>query len=411
MCMCRELPPAHEHEPNPAATSGRENELKRDRKGFPHHSHTQREPAPDAPCTKVYKSRGGQASRNFRRNAPCRGASIDIPRARGYKTLAPVVTSARSWRNRMHRRAHAVTAALSIAFALFTACAHAEPAPKALQPGHIDPRLKTIRTLYQGSNFKPYDDKQAWQRRAEYLRQQALIAAGLWPMPAKTPLNAVIHGQIDRGDYTIDKVYFESHPGFFVTGNRYCPKNRPGKLPAVLSPHGHWANGRLYEAPDKEADRQLKAGEEKFRNAARFPLQARTANLAKLGCVVFFYDMVGYADASEDLFPHRKTFIGADYDLNLLSIFGLQTWNSIRAMDFLLSLPEVDPSRIACTGASGGGTQTFVMMAADDRLKVAAPVCMISHDNHQGGCVCENNALLRLGTDNVELSATFAPKP
>lgn len=286
-----------------------------------------------------------------------------------------------------------------------------DPLPKVLEPTYIDPRLKTSRTLYQGSGFKPYDDKQSWQRRAEYLRQQVLIAAGLWPMPEKTPLNAVIHGRIERSEYTIDKVYFESHPGFFVTGNLYRPKNRTGKLPAVLSPHGHWANGRLYETPDKEAERQLKAGEEKFKNAAKSPLQARAANLAKLGCIVFFYDMVGYADASEDLFPHRKTFIGTEYDLNLLSVFGLQTWNSIRAMDFLLSLPEVDPDRIAATGASGGGTQTFVMMAADDRLKVAAPVCMISHDNHQGGCVCENNALFRLGTDNVELSATFAPKP
>ena len=314
----------------------------------------------------------------------------------------------------MVRRGIIITAVTVIAttliqFALLAPTARAQT--KVLEAGYTDPRLTNVRTLNQGSNFKPYEKKDLWQRRAEYLRQQVLVAAGLWPMPEKTPLNPVVRGRIDRGDYTVEKVYFESHPGFFVTGNLYRPKGKSGKFPAVLSPHGHWANGRLYEASDRDADRQLKTGEEKHRNGAKFPLQARAANLAKMGCVVFFYDMVGYADASEDLFPHRKTFIGPEYDLNLLSVFGLQTWNSIRAMDFLLSLPDVDPERIACTGASGGGTQTFVMMAVDDRLKVAAPVCMISHDYHQGGCVCENNALLRLGTDNVELSATFAPGP
>ena len=80
-------------------------------------------------------------------------------------------------------------------------------------------------------------------------------------------------------------------------------------------------------------------------------------------------------------------------------------------MQALLSLPDVDKNRIACTGASGGGTQTFILMTIDDRLKVAAPVCMISAGDHQGGCVCENNSLLRIGTDNVELSSTFAPRP
>jgi hypothetical protein len=120
---------------------------------------------------------------------------------------------------------------------------------------------------------------------------------------------------------------------------------------------------------------------------------------------------VGYADAAPDIFVHRKTYRDVDSDLRLLSVFGLQTWDSIRAIDFVLSLPEVDPKRLAITGASGGGTQTFMMMATDDRLAAAAPVCMISAGDHQGGCVCENNSLLRVGTDNVELTSTFAPRP
>ena len=268
-----------------------------------------------------------------------------------------------------------------------------------------------IRTLHEGINFKPYTDKAAWQKRATYLREQVLISAGLWPMPEKCPLNAVIHGRIDRDDYTIEKVYFESYPGFYVTGNLYRPKGKVGPLPAVLSPHGHWENGRLYEAPDSEVKRQLADGLEKDPDAARYPLQARCANLARLGCIVFFYDMIGFADADPEHFLHHNTYRDLDSDLHGLSIFGLQTWNSIRSLDFLESLPDVDKTRIAITGASGGGTQSFMMMAIDDRLACAAPVNMISAGEHQGGCVCENNSLLRLGTDNVELAATFAPKP
>src|SRR5262249_8570815 len=93
-----------------------------------------------------------------------------------------------------------------------------------------------------------------------------------------------------------------------------------------------------------------------------------------------------------------------------LNLTGLQLWDSIRALDFLTSLPDVDPARIACTGESGGGTQTFLLCAVDDRVQVAAPVCMVSQ-GFQGGCACENSPSLRLDTDNVEIAACFAPKP
>ncbi|MGE5612543.1 MAG: alpha/beta hydrolase family protein [Bacillota bacterium] len=290
---------------------------------------------------------------------------------------------------------------------------HSPSAMTRVWEGHapLDPRLQSVRTLYQGSGFKPYTDKEQWQKRAEYLREQVLMAAGIWPMPEKCPLNATIHGKIDRGDYTVEKVFFQSYPGFYVTGSLYRPKGKTGPFPAVLSPHGHWANGRFYDAGEKEAENQIKGGFEKDPDAARYPLQARCANLAKLGCVVFHYDMVGYADADPEHFPHRNTYRDVESDLYGINMFGLQTWDSLRAMDFVLSLPDVDKERIACTGASGGGTQTFIMMAVEPRLKVAAPVCMISAGDHQGGCVCENASLLRVFTDNVELAATFAPKP
>jgi len=283
---------------------------------------------------------------------------------------------------------------------------------KAERP--VDKRHEAPRTLYQGSGFKPPATKEEWQARAKYLREQILVAAGLWPLPdssERCPLNAVIHGAIDRGNYTVEKAYFESYPGFYVTGLLYRPKNKTGPFPGVLCPHGHWPQGRFTVATDAQADAQIKGGWEKDPAAAKNIQQARCANLAQLGCVVFQYDMVGYADAAPKLFPHRATYLGADYEMNGLSILGLQLWDSMRALDFLEALADVDKSRLACTGESGGATQTFLLMATDPRLAVAAPVCMISAGDHQGGCVCENTALLRLFTDNVEIAATFAPKP
>ena len=93
-----------------------------------------------------------------------------------------------------------------------------------------------------------------------------------------------------------------------------------------------------------------------------------------------------------------------------LSLMGLQLWNAIRSVDFLESLPDVDNNRIGCTGASGGGTQTFMLTAVDDRIKVSAPVNMISA-HMQGGCLCENAPNLRLDTSNIEIGALMAPKP
>src|SRR5438045_3681919 len=88
----------------------------------------------------------------------------------------------------------------------------------------------------------------------------------------------------------------------------------------------------------------------------------------------------------------------------------LQTWNSVRALDFLLSLPDVDPQRVAVAGSSSGGTQTIALNAVDPRAAVAVPMVMVSM-NMQGGCVCENAPLYRVGTNNVELASLFAPKP
>ncbi|HBI41469.1 MAG TPA: hypothetical protein DDY78_01260 [Planctomycetales bacterium] len=272
-----------------------------------------------------------------------------------------------------------------------------------------DARIGKVRTLDDKDfDFHVPTTLKEWETRRRALREQVLVAEGLWPMPEKTPLNPVIHGKIDRDDYTVEKVFFASMPGHYVSGNLYRPKGKTGKLPAVLSPHGHWKDGRMYDAGETVAKKQIEINAETNTAGARYPLQARCVQLARMGCVVFHYDMVGVADSQQ--IAHREGFTDAAAELRLQSFMGLQTWNSIRALDFLLSLPDVDPARIGVTGASGGGTQTFILCAVDDRPTVAFPAVMVS-TAMQGGCVCENASYLRQGTGNVELAALFAPKP
>ena len=272
-----------------------------------------------------------------------------------------------------------------------------------------DPRYGRTRLLGDHNHpWTPAATKAGWEKQARAIRERVLVATGLWPMLPKEPLHAVIHGKIDRGDYTVEKVFFASLPGHYVTGNLYRPAKIVGKVPGVLCPHGHWANGRLYDAGEKEAQKQLEQHAEQHMSGARYPLQARMVGLARLGCVVFHYDMVGYADSKP--LDHFGGITDAEADLRLQSECGLQTFNSIRALDFLQSLPDVDPQRIGVTGASGGGTQTFLLGAVDPRPAVAFPAVMVS-TNMQGGCVCENADLLRVGINNVAIAALFAPKP
>ena len=278
--------------------------------------------------------------------------------------------------------------ALAVLLALIPSGYFAQEIPKT------DLRLTEIRHLDLTYDFAGYSSREEWLDRAARLKKQILVSVGLWPAPAKTPIKATIFGKIDRGDHTVEKVYFESYPGFYVTGNLYRPKNVAGKVPAALCPHGHWTYGRL-------ENQQLNSG------------PARAANFARQGYVAFSYDMVGYNDSAaishRFAAGHRENIVDREalWSVNLL---GLQLWNSIRSVDFLLTLPEVDPERIACTGESGGGTQTFLLMAIDDRVKLSAPVNMVSF-LMQGGSVCENAPNLRVDTNNVEIASLMAPRP
>jgi len=232
-----------------------------------------------------------------------------------------------------------------------------------------------------------YASLEAWKQQASVLRRRVAFAAGLDPMPVKTPLRPQIFGRLERKGYSIEKVLLETMPGYYLGGNLYRPLGRTGRFPGIASPHGHWSYGRLEHQPLGS-------------------IPARAINLARQGYVVFAYDMVGYNDTQQT--PHD--FHGAREQLWNFTPLGLQTWNSIRVVDFLISLPDVDPDRIGATGASGGGTQTFMLTALDERVKWSAPVNMIS-GIMQGGSYCENAPGLRFDTFNVEIAALMAPRP
>ena len=309
-----------------------------------------------------------------------------------------------------------------LAVVLATASVALAEIPRVLPEGEKpdDVRLAELTNLNGYFPFIPPEDPGEWQARSQILKLQLKVACGLYPMPTKTPANAVIHGAVDRAEYTVERVFFESFPGHFVTGSLYRPKGKSGKLPGVLCPHGHWANGRFYEAPEEKFKAQLEKGAEKFDPSGRYPLQARCVQLARMGCVVFHYDMVGYADSVQlahrpglrDAMntPENWGYFSPQAELRLQNMMGLQTYNSIRALDWFETLPDVDPERIAVTGASGGGTQTFMLCALDERPAVAFPAVMVS-TAMQGGCTCENACYLRVTEGNIGIAALIAPRP
>ena len=297
-----------------------------------------------------------------------------------------------------------------------------------------DKRLQDPITLHDYHPFRQVKNKETWEtKRRQEIRDRVLLASGLLPLPEKTPLNERRFGKVDRKGFTVEKVYFESFPGHFVTASLYSPAGdsakiglKNGKRPAVLCPHGHWKNGRFYDVlstGEAAVNMLIAKGEERFFNAARNPIQARCVQLARMGCYVLQYDMLGNADSIQ-FAEHRRGprpemnsaeagkwgFVSPQAVLRLQTNFGLQTWNSIRAVDFLSSFDDVDQERIMVTGASGGGTQTMMIAAVDERISAAFP-CVMPSTAMQGGCTCENACFLRIGQGNMDIAAALAPKP
>ncbi len=215
-----------------------------------------------------------------------------------------------------------------------------------------------------------------WEARREVIRERVMACLGLSPEPERLPLKVHVSGELDRDGYVVKRVYWQTWPNYYAAGYLYVPKGLTGRVPAVLNPHGHFENGN--------------------RNPV---VQARLISLARKGYVCLTVDSVHAADYYAGVSP-----------------LTVMTWNNLRGIDLLCSLPEVDPTRIGCTGASGGAQQTFYLTAVEDRIAAAVTVCMVSEFRRilaidVAHCYCNHVPGIAAETDATEMSACLAPKP
>jgi dienelactone hydrolase len=230
------------------------------------------------------------------------------------------------------------------------------------------------------------------------------IAACFGPFPEKTPLNPRITGTVERDAYTIENVIFESRPGFLVTANLYVPKGKKFQLPGVVGSCGHSANGKAAEA-----------------------YQAFAQGLARLGYVVLIFDPIGQGERLQYGHlekPHRpgigvgEHLLAGNQQFLVGEFFGTwRAWDGIRALDYLLTRPEVDAKQVGITGNSGGGTMTTWLCGVEQRWTMAAPSCFVTtmrrnleNELPQDTEQCPPKSLA-FGLDHSDFLAALAPKP
>ena len=241
------------------------------------------------------------------------------------------------------------------------------------------------------------------EARKRSVRERMLATLG--PLPEKTDLKAQVTGRLERELYTVEKVLYQSRPGFYVTGNLYLPAAGNKPYPAVLGTCGHSMNGKAADV-----------------------YQSLWIDLVRMGFVVLTFDPPGQGERlmywEEEL---GETLLeGTTTEHSMAGIQCLLTgssaatyfiWDMIRSIDYLLSRPEVDPERIAVTGNSGGGMQTAYIAALDDRLAAAVPSCYMTSWRRLWETIgpqdAEQNMLPFIGSglDFGDYAIPFAPKP
>ena len=228
--------------------------------------------------------------------------------------------------------------------------------------------------------------------RLARVRKRLARSFGRMPEVA-CPLEPEILGTLVRDGYAIERLTFQSRPGVRVTANLYRPDPLRERYPGVVSVHGHWPWARM----DPH-------------------VQPRCIGLAKLGYVVLCVDAFGAGERAIE--PGPGTYHGALVGASLWPVgtplLGLQVYDNRRAVDYLISRSEVDPSKLAITGASGGGNQTLYAGATDDRLAAVIPVCGVgTYDSYLGTacCVCEVNTAGATYATTGDLLAMIAPEP
>lgn len=226
-----------------------------------------------------------------------------------------------------------------------------------------------------------YNDRSEWEKRKQELRKCIYSTLKLSPLPQKPDSKPIITNKRKMEGYTIENFALETLPGLYVCGSIYRPLKFKGKIPVVLCPNGHFEHGRYN--PDQ---------------------QYLCVTLARLGAISVSYDLFAWGES-------LLQFKTEDHQRSLAMI--IQVMNSIRILDYMTSLKEADTNRIGMTGGSGGGSQTILIAALDDRIKVCASVASLSCYFY-GGCPCESGMPVHFccrGTDNPEIAAMVAPRP
>ena len=226
-----------------------------------------------------------------------------------------------------------------------------------------------------------YKNLQEWEQRKQQLKTcllEALQLKNLPTAPAAKPISTPVR---KFNGYTVQNIAIEILPGLWINGSLYKPAKYKGKIPVILNPDGHWEKQRY--RPD---------------------CQYRCAALARMGAMAFSYDLFAWGESLLQFKPedHRRSLA-----------MTIQALGAIRILDYLLSLKDADPSRVAITGGSGGGSHSVLMTALDDRIKVSAPVVSLS-SYFYGGCPCESGMDIHScggRTNNVEIAAIAAPRP